>query len=140
MAAGGEIEEVGVAEDLELLADFVADVAIVGMERAEAIFEGIDIGESEIRAAQGADNSEDVEGPATFLDREFFERAKCCEFFADGFGRDRLSVADVAYSCIGRDSAENVVATCPACAPCTGAERLARNYHRFRKREMRYQK
>ena len=140
MAAGGEIEEAGVAEDLELLADFVADVAIVGMERAEAIFEGIDIGECEIRAAQGADNSEDVESPAAFLDREFFERAKCCEFFADGLRRDRLSVADVADACVGRDRAENVVATCPAGAPRVWPERLTRNHHRFRKSEMRNQK
>ena len=49
-AAGGEFEEVRVAEDLELLADFVADVAVVGMESAKAMFEGICVGEGEIRA------------------------------------------------------------------------------------------
>ena len=35
-------EEAGVAEDLELLADFVADVAVVGMEFFQFGGEGVD--------------------------------------------------------------------------------------------------
>ena len=55
MARGGEVEEAGVAEDLELLPDLVADVAIVGVEGAEAFFEGVDVGESEIGAIKRTD-------------------------------------------------------------------------------------
>ncbi|HEV2224219.1 MAG TPA: hypothetical protein VGR84_14580 [Candidatus Acidoferrales bacterium] len=41
------MEEAEVAEDLELLADFGADVAIGGMERGEMGFEGVGVGEGE---------------------------------------------------------------------------------------------
>ena len=50
-----EVEELGVAEDLELLADFVAYVAIIGVERAEATFEGVDVIEREVGAVERAD-------------------------------------------------------------------------------------
>ena len=46
------MEEAKVAEDLELLADFVADVAIIGMKGMELVFEGIDIGEIEFLFAE----------------------------------------------------------------------------------------
>ena len=44
-----EGEEAEVAEDLELLADFGADVAIGWMEGGEVGFEGIGVGEGEMQ-------------------------------------------------------------------------------------------
>ena len=41
------MEEAEVAEDLELLADFIADVAVGGMERGEVGFESVGVGEGE---------------------------------------------------------------------------------------------
>jgi hypothetical protein len=46
------LEEVEVAKDLELLADFVADVAIIGMKGFELVFECVDIGETEFLFAE----------------------------------------------------------------------------------------
>jgi hypothetical protein len=47
VAGGKEGEEAEVAEDLELLADFVADVGVVGMEFGQSAGVGVDVGESE---------------------------------------------------------------------------------------------
>jgi hypothetical protein len=74
-AAAEEFEEAEVAEDLELLADFVGDVRIVGMESGEFGSVGVDVGEREFWFVEGADDVEDVEGPAAFFDFEFFEWA-----------------------------------------------------------------
>jgi len=50
-AAAEEFEEAEVAEDLELLADFVADVGVVGMKFGQSAGVSIDIGESEFELA-----------------------------------------------------------------------------------------
>lgn len=71
MAAGEELEEAEVAKDLELLADFVADVAIRGMERREMRFEGVGVGERESLFVEGADEIEDVECPAAYFGAQF---------------------------------------------------------------------
>jgi hypothetical protein len=42
--AAEELEQTEVAEDLELLADFVADVGVVRMRFREFIFMGVDVG------------------------------------------------------------------------------------------------
>ena len=47
VAGGEEMEEAEVAQNLELLADFGANVAVVGMERGEMGFESVGVGESE---------------------------------------------------------------------------------------------
>ena len=52
VAGAEEFEEAEVAEDLKLLADFVADVAIIGMKGFEFVFERIDIGEIEFLFAE----------------------------------------------------------------------------------------
>ncbi|MGB8476764.1 MAG: hypothetical protein WCE61_22000 [Candidatus Acidiferrum sp.] len=64
LAGGEEGEEAEVAEDLELLADFVADVGVVGMELGKLGGVGVDVGWGEFGFVQGADDVEDVEGPA----------------------------------------------------------------------------
>jgi hypothetical protein len=46
-----EFEEAHIAEDLELLADFVADVGVVGMESGQSAGVGVDVGESEFEFA-----------------------------------------------------------------------------------------
>jgi hypothetical protein len=53
-AIGGgaeEGEEAEVAEDLELLADFGADVGVVGMEFGQSRGVGVDVGEGEFEFA-----------------------------------------------------------------------------------------
>jgi hypothetical protein len=60
---------------LELLADFVADVTVGGVEFGEFGGVGVDVGESEFGFAQGLHDLEHVEGPAAGFDFEFFERA-----------------------------------------------------------------
>jgi hypothetical protein len=62
-----EGEEAEVAEDLELLADFVADVEIVGVEFGQSIGVSVDIGESEFEFAQRLDHLKYVESPAAFF-------------------------------------------------------------------------
>ena len=62
-----EGEEAEVAEDLELLADFVADVGVVGVEFGQSVSVGIDIRESEFGFAQGLHYLKHVEGPATLF-------------------------------------------------------------------------
>jgi hypothetical protein len=54
------LEEVEVAEELELLADFVADVGVVGVEGGEFVFVGVDVGEDELFFVEGCDDLEDV--------------------------------------------------------------------------------
>ncbi len=44
LAGAEEGEEVEVAENLELLADFVADVGVVGMKFGEFVGAGVDVG------------------------------------------------------------------------------------------------
>lgn len=44
------MEEAEVAQNLELLADFVADVAVGGMERGEMGFESVRVGQSEMQS------------------------------------------------------------------------------------------
>jgi hypothetical protein len=46
-----EGEEAEVAEDLDLLADFVADVGIAGMEFGQGAGVSVDVGESEFEFA-----------------------------------------------------------------------------------------
>ena len=75
LAGAEEGEEAEVAEDLELLADFVADVTVGGMEFGEFGGAGVDVGEKEFGFVQGANNVEDVEGPAAGFDFEIFEGA-----------------------------------------------------------------
>ncbi len=66
-AAAEEFEEAEVAEDLELLPDFVADVAVIGMEFGEGARVGVDVGEGEFHFAQRLRDLKHVEGPAAFF-------------------------------------------------------------------------
>jgi len=50
-AGAEEVEEAEVAEDLELLADFVADVGVVGMEFGQGAGVSVYVGESEFELA-----------------------------------------------------------------------------------------
>jgi hypothetical protein len=46
-ARAEELQQAEVAEELELLADFVADVGVVGVEFGEFVGVGVDLGERE---------------------------------------------------------------------------------------------
>jgi len=48
-------------------------VGVVGVESGEVGRVGINVGEGEFWFVEGADDVEDVEGPAAFFDFEFFE-------------------------------------------------------------------
>ena len=50
-SATKEFEEAKVAKDLELLADFVADVGVVGMEFGQSAGVSVNIGKSEFQFA-----------------------------------------------------------------------------------------
>ena len=50
-AVAKEFEEAEVAEDLQLLTDFVTDVGVVGVEFRQSVGLGVDIGESEFEFA-----------------------------------------------------------------------------------------
>ena len=58
-----------------MLADFLADVTVAGMEFREFVGAGVDVGEGEFWFVQGVDDVEDIEGPAAVFDFEFFEGA-----------------------------------------------------------------
>lgn len=53
-----------VAEDLELLADFRADVAVVGVEAREVRLEGVDLVERELGTADPLDAAHHLDQPA----------------------------------------------------------------------------
>ena len=64
VAAGAEeVEEVVVAEDLELLADFVADVAIGGVQIAELFGKRIYLWQREFFLSQRAQDIQDIKRP-----------------------------------------------------------------------------
>lgn len=61
-------KESGVGEALKLLADFFADVTVVGMELLQLTFVKVDVLVGEFRFAQTADDVQDIQGPAAFFD------------------------------------------------------------------------
>jgi len=71
-AIAKKFEEAEVAEDLELLPDFVADVGVVGMQFGQSAGVSVDIGESEFEFTQGLHYLKHVEGPTSFLYSQFF--------------------------------------------------------------------
>lgn len=66
-------EEAGVAQYLELLADFVADVPIAGMQFLQSRGQGVRILVGEFGFAEAADGGEDVQGPAALIDGNILE-------------------------------------------------------------------
>jgi len=74
-------EEAGVAEDLKLLADFVADVPIAGMQFLQSRGQRVRIIIGEFGFAEAAHGGEDVQGPAALIDGnilEGFDALKLC--------------------------------------------------------------
>jgi hypothetical protein len=59
-AVGEVVQEAGVPQYLKLLADFIADVAVVGMEFFQFWGEGVDVFVGEVRFAEAMDDVEDV--------------------------------------------------------------------------------
>jgi hypothetical protein len=80
-------EQAGVAEDLELLADFIGDVAVVGVEFGELVGEGVGVAIRKLRFVEAADGGEDVQGPAAVLKGKVFERFDALKLVADVGGR-----------------------------------------------------
>ena len=81
-AGGEEFQKTQIAQDLELLADFVADMAIVRVQSREFVGVSIDVGESEFGFAEGLNDLQDVDlrssrprGPTLFSCLQFFEGA-----------------------------------------------------------------
>ena len=62
-----------VAQDLELLADFVAHVGVLWMEFGQRIAARVNIRQGKVRRSDGPDYIQNVEGPSAFLNRKFFE-------------------------------------------------------------------
>lgn len=59
-----EFEETEFAEDLELLADFGADMGVVGMEFGQGFFEGVDFCESKFGFVESANGGQHVQSPS----------------------------------------------------------------------------
>jgi hypothetical protein len=86
-AVGDVGQESEVAEDLELLADFVFNVAIVGMEFFEFWREGVDFFVGEFWFVEAVDEVKDVESPPAIFNGEVFERFYFAELGSDFFRR-----------------------------------------------------
>lgn len=71
-AVADVLQEAGVAEDLELLADFVADVAVVGVEFFQFALKCVDVFVGENRFFDSTDDVQDVQGPAALVGGEVF--------------------------------------------------------------------
>ena len=63
MATAEEFESALVAKDLELLADFVADVIVVGMQLREFLLVVVDVGQPKLGLVKRPDDVKDVAGP-----------------------------------------------------------------------------
>jgi len=71
-----EAKEAEIAKNLELLADFVVHVSVLGVESGQSHITRVDFPKGELRLAQGSDDLQDVESPPALLDLQFFERAE----------------------------------------------------------------
>lgn len=118
-------EEAGVAEDLELLADFVFDVAVIGMKCFHFAGEGVGVGGSEFLFAEAAHGIEDVQSPAAFLRFDFRQRFNLAELGADIFRGLNLAIRDDGNSGVGGNAMEGDVAADPTGATCGDCQWLA---------------
>ena len=108
-----------------MLADFVADVGVVGMEFGEFVGTGVDVGEKEFGFVDGADDVEDFEGPAAGFGFEFFEWAETAVGAAN-FGCGACgAVGDDRNAGVLRDFVEEDVAADPSGAASCWGERCA---------------
>ena len=106
-------EEAGVAKDLELLADFVFDVAVVGMKFFQFAGEGVGVGGGEFLFVEAADGVEDVQCPAALLRFDFRQWFDLAELCPDIFCGGSHIVSDDGNSCVGGNAVERDVATNP---------------------------
>lgn len=116
--AAEEVEEAEVPQDLELLADFRADVSIGRMESGKAGFERVGVGKREFAFSEGEKGSKDVEGPAPEFWRDFGKRAKALVLRPDSIGRLRCAIQNDGDACVGGNAVEKDVATDPSGAAC----------------------
>ncbi len=82
-AGGEEFEEVQVTQDLELLADFVADVAVTGMETKELTLKSINLVKCKFVFPQRTDYIQHIKSPATFFDTDVSKGSEPTKTFAD---------------------------------------------------------
>lgn len=75
---------------------------------------GVEVGEGEAGFVEGAEEVEDVEGPAASLDLEFFEGTETLVGAADFGGGADFSVVDDGDAGVGGDFVEEDVAADPA--------------------------
>ena len=66
-------QQTGIAENLKLLADFVADVAVVGMQLFQLAVKGVNVFVLELRLAEATHDVQHVQRPAGFWFRKFLE-------------------------------------------------------------------
>ena len=87
-------EEAGVAEDLKLLADFVADVPIAGMQFLKPRGQGVRILVGEFGFTEAAHGGEDIQCPAALMDRNILEGFDALELCAHLARRNGFAVSD----------------------------------------------
>lgn len=130
-AAAKEFEEAEIAENLELLADFVADVGILGVKLEKVLFERVDFGQIEFRFVQGADNVQHIQRPAAsfeFQGSEWFQAAIRAPNFRRG---DRTIFLHDGNSSVKGNTVEEDVATYPTGAARGGCKWLPLLQRRF---------
>ena len=81
-----------ITEDLELLADFRANVAIGRMEAREILFGFVDLGQIKLFFAERSDNIQDIQCPAALLGVELCEWTDSGVLLADCGRRYGLSI------------------------------------------------
>lgn len=135
-AVAEEGEEAEVAEDLELLANFGADVGILGMESCEGIFESVHFRESESGFIEGTDGVEDIEGPAAFFEFQRCNRLKASVSAANFCRRYRPILFHERNSRVDGNSVEKDVAADPTGAAGRGGKWLPFLQRRFGESEV----
>jgi hypothetical protein len=124
-AVAEEFEKAEVAEDLELLANFVADVGVAGMKFGQSIGVSVDISESEFEFAQGLHYLKYVECPASLFYPQFFQRSQSVVGTAYLVRSVGTPLAYDRDTSVDRNLFQQNVAANPAGAACGWGERLA---------------
>ena len=114
-------QQTGIAEHLKLLADFVADVAVVGMQLFQLAVKGVNVFVLELRLAEATNDVQHVQRPATLRGFDFANGLKLVVTCANLGRLGRRTSSDDWNSGFRCDAAQVYVAAHP-----TGAARCRR--------------
>ena len=124
-SARGEGEIARITQELELLANFRADVVVIGMKLGEVAFEGVHLLQREFGLPQTLHAGHDIDEPAALFKVAPRQKRGVVVLFADFLGGPHLAVADVVDAPAGGYGLCQDVASNPARAPRRGFQRRA---------------